>query len=91
MNFFLFRSKIDDIERTIGTEHPSIRAFALAPGLLPTRLAADAVPAGASGGVGFEASDTIALPAATILHLTSGPADWLSGRFVPFTILRHFF
>jgi len=75
----------------IGAEHPSIRAFALAPGLLPTRLAADAVPAGAGGSGGLETPDAIALPAATMLYLTSGPADWLTGRFVYFTIRRHFF
>lgn len=86
-----FCRKIDDIKRIIGAEHPSTRAFALAPGLLPTRLAADAVPAGADGSGGLETPDTIALPAATILYLTSGRADWLSGRFVHFTIRRHFF
>lgn len=85
-----FCTNIDDIKRIIGTEHPSIRAFALAPGLLPTRLATDAV-AGAGGSGGLETPDAIALPASTMLYLTSGPADWLSGRFVPFTIRRHFF
>jgi NAD(P)-dependent dehydrogenase (short-subunit alcohol dehydrogenase family) len=87
----LFCKKIDNIKRIIGTEHPSVRAFALAPGLLPTRLAGDAVPAGADGGGGLETPDAIALPASTMLYLTSGPADWLSGRFVHFTIRRHFF
>ena len=86
----LFCREINDIKRIIGVEHPSIRAFALGPGMLPTRLAADAVPPGAGGG-GFGPTDAIPLPAATILYLTSGPADWLSGRFVPFTIRRHFF
>ena len=56
--------------------------------MLPTRLFADAVPA---GGGGFEAPDTVALPAATMLYLTSGRADWLSGRFVQFTIRFYFF
>ncbi|KAI0294645.1 NAD-P-binding protein [Multifurca ochricompacta] len=54
-------------------EYPSVRAFALAPGFVPTRLAAEA-QAG-------DASDTPALAAATMLYLTSGRADWLSGRF----------
>jgi hypothetical protein len=62
-------------------EHPSIRAFALAPGQIPTRLAAET---GAlddnDGGVG--APDSVALPAATMLYLTSGRAEWLSGRCV---------
>ena len=55
-------------------EYPSVRAFALAPGFVPTRLVMEA-QAG-------EAPDTVALPAATMLYLTSGRADWLSGRCV---------
>jgi hypothetical protein len=63
-------------------EHPSIRAFALAPGQIPTRLAAETGALGdiEDGGVG--APDSVALPAATMLYLTSGRADWLSGRCV---------
>lgn len=57
-------------------EYPGVRAFALAPGFVPTRLAVEA-QAG-------DAPDTVALPAATMLYLTSGRADWLSGRFVHF-------
>ncbi|KAI0263520.1 NAD-P-binding protein [Gloeopeniophorella convolvens] len=57
----------------IALEYPSVHAFALAPGFVPTRLAEDA-QAG-------QATDTIALPASTILYLTSGRADWLSGRY----------
>ncbi|KAF8469860.1 NAD-P-binding protein [Russula ochroleuca] len=59
-------------------EHLSVRAFALAPGLLPTRIAAEAIPVYADGG---GAPDAVALPAATMLYLTSGRADWLSGRY----------
>ena len=51
-----------------------MRAFALAPGVVRTRLFIEA-------GVG-EHLNTVALPAATTLYLTSGRADWLSGRFV---------
>ncbi|KAN0132188.1 hypothetical protein V8E53_009954 [Lactarius tabidus] len=54
-------------------EYPSVRAFALAPGVVRTRLFIEA-------GV-REAPDTVALPAATALYLTSGRADWLSGRY----------
>ena len=56
------------------TEYPSVRAFVLAPGVVRTRLFIEA-------GVG-EPLNTVALPAATTLYLTSGRADWLSGRFV---------
>lgn len=86
-----FCRKFDDIECIIGAEHPSIRAYALAPGLLPTLIFAEAVPAGTGGGEGFKAVDAIALPAATMLYLTSGRADWLSGRSVHVIILHHVF
>ena len=56
-----------------GTEYPSVRAFVLAPGVVRTRLFIEA-------GVG-EPLNTVALPAATTLYLTSGRADWLSGRY----------
>jgi NAD(P)-dependent dehydrogenase (short-subunit alcohol dehydrogenase family) len=62
-------------------EHPSVRAFALAPGLPSTRIAAETIPVGAGGGGGVGSPDAVALPAATMLYLTSGRADWLSGRY----------
>ncbi|KAI9435091.1 NAD-P-binding protein [Lactarius indigo] len=54
-------------------EYPRVRAFALAPGVVRTRLSVEA-------GAGVF-PDKIALPAATSLYLTSGRADWLSGRY----------
>jgi hypothetical protein len=57
-------------------EYPRVRAFALAPGVVRTRLAIEA---------GVDVSlNTAALPAATTLYLTSGRADWLSGRSVSY-------
>jgi hypothetical protein len=53
-----------------------VRAFALAPGVVRTRLFVNA------GGGEHINTDTAALPAATALYLTSGRADWLSGRSV---------
>lgn len=61
-------------------EHPSICAFALAPGQIPTRLAAETGALDDNDG-GVRAPDSVALPAATMLYLTSGRAEWLSGRF----------
>ena len=71
----------------INAEHPSVRTFALAPGYLPTRLAKETGTIGENGegGAGFPLNP-VTLPAATMLYLTSGRADWLSGRFVHFTI-----
>jgi len=57
----------------ITLEYPTVRAFALAPGVVRTRLFIEA-----GGG---EHINTAALPAATALYLTSGRADWLSGRY----------
>jgi NAD(P)-dependent dehydrogenase (short-subunit alcohol dehydrogenase family) len=75
--FFFFFYKITD------AEHPSIRVFALAPGYLPTRIAYETgtINDSGEGAAGF-ILDTLALPASTMLHLTSGRLDWLSGRFV---------
>jgi len=59
--------------------------------MLPTRLAADTLPGGVTGGSYDDADlrkmapDSVALPAATMLYLTSGRADWLSGRLVVFS------
>ena len=57
-------------------EYPGVHAFALSPGIVRTRLLIEA-KAG-------EALDTVALPAATTLYLTSGRADWLSGKSVDY-------
>ena len=58
-----------------------MRAFALAPGIVRTRLSVEA-------GVGVEVPlNTAALPAATALYLTSGRADWLSGRLLHYARL----
>ena len=63
--------------------------------MLPTRLAADTLPGGVTGDPYDDADlrrlapDSVALPAATMLYLTSGRADWLSGRLVVFFSLGH--
>jgi len=67
------KSAVNRLVEFITLEYPGVRAFALAPGFVPTRLAMEA-QAG-------DAPDTVALPAATMLYLTSGRADWLSGRY----------
>jgi hypothetical protein len=59
--------------------------------MLPTRLAADTLPGGVirdsydDADLRRLAPDSVALPAATMLYLTSGRADWLSGRLVVFS------
>ena len=61
-------------------EHPSVRAFALAPGQIHTRLASETGALEDNEDGGIRARDSVALPAATMLYLTSGRANWLSGR-----------
>ncbi|KAI0316920.1 hypothetical protein OF83DRAFT_1083960 [Amylostereum chailletii] len=59
------------------TEYPEIKTFALQPGGVRTQLAVDAKldPT-------VELDDPPELAAATMLYLTSGNADWFSGRYV---------
>ena len=54
---------------------------------MPTRIAVETGTISETGeGDALVPLNTVALPAATMLYLTSGRADWLSGRFVHFTI-----
>jgi NAD(P)-dependent dehydrogenase (short-subunit alcohol dehydrogenase family) len=57
----------------IVAEYPRIKAFAVHPGVIDTELSR-------SNGLKLETPDTTELPAATMLYLTSGKVDWLSGK-----------
>ncbi|KAA1468383.1 NAD-P-binding protein [Dentipellis sp. KUC8613] len=57
-------------------ENPDVKAFALHPGSIKTESAT------ANPSFIPYLIDTLQLPAATAFYLTSGSADWLSGRFV---------
>jgi NAD(P)-dependent dehydrogenase (short-subunit alcohol dehydrogenase family) len=59
-------------------ENPDIKVFCVHPGTVATEMLAQ------SGG-STPAQHTVALPAATMLYLTSGKADYLSGRYVSAT------
>ena len=86
LSFFSQKLKIK-FRYYLNAEHPSVRAFALAPGYMPTRIAVQTGTITETGeGDPLVPLNTVALPAATMLYLTSGRADWLSGRFVHFTI-----
>ncbi|KAI0311037.1 NAD-P-binding protein [Amylostereum chailletii] len=56
-------------------EFPEVKTFALAPGVILTQIATETE-------VDLGWNDSVALPAATMLYLTAGNADWLSGRYV---------
>ncbi|KAI0275397.1 NAD-P-binding protein [Gloeopeniophorella convolvens] len=62
----------------ITIEYPKLKAFSFHPGGIETKMAKD------SGFVPPEGFtfDEPALPPAVILHLTSGRADWLNGKYV---------
>ena len=62
------------IRMMIQTEHPTVKAFSVHPGIVKTELADNT-------GLDIRSYDTPRLAAATLLHLTSGRADWLSGRY----------
>lgn len=58
----------------IDLEYPEVKTFAIHPGTIRTAINADAHQ--------LPTPDTTALPAATILYLTAGNADWLHGRYI---------
>ncbi|KAJ7624831.1 NAD-P-binding protein [Roridomyces roridus] len=58
-------------------EYPDIKIFALHPGSIPTEMGSGTNPPGLP-----PPTDSVALPAATMLYLTSGRVDWLIGRYV---------
>ena len=94
--FFRFRETDDKVKilcQITDAEHPSIRVFALAPGYLPTRIAIETgtINDRGEGVVAGFTLDTLALPASTMLQLTSGRLDWLSGRFVHIQPTRRYF
>ncbi|KAI0265846.1 NAD-P-binding protein [Gloeopeniophorella convolvens] len=62
----------------IALENPKLKVFTLDPGTHPTQMAYET-------GIEFTTEDTLQLPAAAMLYLTSGKADWLSGRYVSST------
>jgi hypothetical protein len=65
---------VNRLNEYIHAEHPAVKTFALNPGAIKTSMA-DNNPEAAPWLI-----DTLQLPAATCLRLTSGKEDWLSGR-----------
>jgi hypothetical protein len=56
-------------------EYPGIKVFSMHPGAVKTDMYNES-------GISFPASCTVELAASTIQYLTSGKADYLSGRYV---------
>ena len=59
-------------------EYPDIKVFSVNPGAIKTDMHAEF-------GDSIPVNSTVGLAAATILYLTSGKADYLSGRYVSVT------
>ncbi|KAH9060069.1 NAD-P-binding protein [Lactarius vividus] len=72
---------INRLVEFIALEYPKLTVFALHPGAIRTQMAEEA-------GVVFPDDlifDTLQLPAATMLYLTSGRVDWLNGKYLAAT------
>jgi len=64
----------------ISIEYPEVTSIALHPGAIPgTELSKETL--GDAGLPAFITPDTLELPAAVTLHLATGKADWLNGRY----------
>ena len=63
------------------TEYPDLKVFSVHPGTIKTALYDEF----GGGETKFPLSATVGLSAATVLYLTAGKADYLSGRFVSST------
>ncbi|KZS86876.1 NAD-P-binding protein, partial [Sistotremastrum niveocremeum HHB9708] len=74
--YVLSKHAVGRLNEYIHIEHPNVKSIALHPGSIKTTLA-EVNPQIASWLV-----DTLQLPAATVLRLTSGKYDWFSGRYV---------
>ncbi|KAH9042845.1 NAD-P-binding protein [Lactarius hengduanensis] len=65
----------------IALEYPKLTVFSLHPGVIKTQMTQEA-------GVEYPDDfplDTLQLPAATMLYLTSGRVDWLNGKYLAAT------
>ncbi|KAI0311680.1 NAD-P-binding protein [Amylostereum chailletii] len=74
-DYHISKHAINRLVEYIVLEHPKVKAFSVHPGVVKSDL---------SDGTGWEIStyDSPRLSAASLLYLTSGRADWLSGRYV---------
>jgi hypothetical protein len=64
----------EDVKMTgIGVEYPEVKSYVVHPGIIATRLYEESK-------FPIEVQDTVELPAATFLWLTSRNAEFLSGR-----------
>lgn len=75
-SYVLSKHSLNRFTEYIHSEYPDVKAFSLHPGAIKTAMA-DNNPSQAAWLI-----DTVHLPACTMLRLTSGRDDYLSGRYV---------
>ncbi|KAH9079206.1 NAD-P-binding protein [Lactarius deliciosus] len=80
-DYAISKHAINRLVEFIALEYPKLTVFALHPGAIKTQLTEE---------TGFEFPDefpfdTLQLPAATMLYLTSGRVDWLNGKYLAAT------
>lgn len=75
-SYVLSKHAVNRLVEYIKTENPNVKAFSMNPGAIKTDMA-DNNPEAAPWLI-----DTLQLPAATALRMTSGKEDWLNGKSV---------
>ncbi|TFY81341.1 hypothetical protein EWM64_g2671 [Hericium alpestre] len=72
-SYCISKHAVNRLIEFVNIEYPNVKAFAVAPGIVQTDMKVQA---------GFKPLHAIGLPVATMIYLTSGTADWLSGRYI---------
>ncbi|THU86519.1 NAD-P-binding protein [Dendrothele bispora CBS 962.96] len=75
-SYVLSKHAVNRLVEYIKIEHPNVKTFSMNPGSIKTDMANNN-PEAASWLI-----DTLQLPAATSLRMTSGKEDWLNGRYL---------
>jgi len=76
--YCISKHAINRLAEFVTLEYPDIKIFAVHPGAVETDMLVDS-------GLNITTNSTVGLAAATVLYLTSGNADYLSGRYVSST------
>ncbi|KAH9079208.1 NAD-P-binding protein [Lactarius deliciosus] len=80
-DYSISKHAINRLVEFIALEYPKLTVFSLHPGAIRTQLAEEADVEFPD----YMIFDTLQLPAATMLYLTSGRLDWLNGKYLSAT------
>jgi len=81
-DYHISKHTINRLIELVAIEYPDIKAYSVHPGAIETQTATEVL---AGLGIQHKHDDAPALPAATLLWLTSRNAEFLSGRYVQAT------